>query len=190
MIFVCAMCVLRVCVPECLLLLLLCCMLLLSVCFVLFSCILMAFLAWFICWHACDPTPTTSDKHAAPVAGSPSPPSKNLPTHPYHIYIHTYYSSSCSSSLLLPVSGMRLSLQLMAFNGIPVVFVFVAALALPLRSPLSPFSTSFFLSLCYLLKDLEQISKSISCVNFVSVFKRFSNFHWLVLRFIIISVYV
>lgn len=135
------------------------------------------------CVRPTTPTTTTSDKHADPVAGSPSPNSSATTTHPPSPNRPPYHSHIASLPLppfSLAVSGMRLSLQLMAFNGIPVVFVFVSAfpaLLLLLLSHLFP-SPSLHLSL-YLLKDLEQISKSISCVNFVSVYKpfRFSLAH-------------
>lgn len=135
------------------------------------------------CVRPTTPTTTTSDKHAAPVAGSPSPNSPATITHPPSPNRPPYHSHIASLPLppfSLAVPGMRLSLQLMAFNGIPVVFVFVSAfpaLLLLFLSHLFP-SPSLHLSL-YLLKDLEQISKSISCVNFVSVYKpfRFSLAH-------------
>lgn len=80
--------------------------------FLLFSLMyLMAFLARFILL-ACVRDPTPSDKHAAAtVAGFPAGwnPIPAPPVQPF-----SYHSPP-----LICVSGMRLSFQLMAFNGIP-----------------------------------------------------------------------
>lgn len=110
---------------------------------------------------------------------SPVPHRPTAPATTHHHPISQPYSlappclpASLRSPFALAVSGMRLSLQLMAFNGIPVVFVFVSAFPALLLLPITLPSFSFSPSV-HLLEDLEQISKSISCVNFVSVFKRF-----------------
>jgi len=88
----------------------------------------MAFLAWFILL-ACVRDPTPSDKHAAAtVAGLPASRFPIFPFSPLFRFPAFPSLDGHPFSTSLCVSGMRLSFQLMAFNGFAAAFAFLGFL--------------------------------------------------------------